>query len=259
MRLQNVVFAFLILAAGYGLALFTLPHKAEAEAKNATALSDMQKAEIRQLFKEYLRESGGEIMESVTMYQEKQQREAQQMAQQKIPAMMDKLAGANAPSAGNPKGDVTIVEFFDYNCGYCKKAMPDLIELLKEDKNVRLVFKDMPILGPTSITAAQWALASHKQGKYFEFHQAVMEHQGPKTEEELTKIAEKLGLDVKKMKEDAASDEVSSTIAADMKASAEIGIRGTPAFIIGDQFFPGYIGKDGLLDAIKKHRADKKG
>jgi len=183
--------------------------------------------------------------------------EAKLQEEQAASAIKDniaKLTSKDSPSIGPDDADVTIVEFFDYNCGYCKRALPDVQAIAASDKKVRFVFKEMPILGPTSGTAAQWALAAKRQDKYFEYHTALMEFKGQKEEKQLAKIAKDLGLDVEKMKKDASSDEVQAEIDADVELARTIGINGTPAFIVEETLYPGYIGEDGMVQAIKEAR-----
>jgi protein-disulfide isomerase len=177
----------------------------------------------------------------------------------KISELKDQLTAQGLPEAGNPKGDVTVVEFFDYNCGYCKKAIEDIKKVVDTDKNVRFVFFDMPILGPTSMTAAKWAHAAHNQGKFFEFHKAVLEHNGGLSEDILAEIAGKVGMDVEKAKKDANDPTLNANLEKGIQMGHDIGIQGTPGFIIGTDLFPGYLGEDGLKKAIDDARAGKKG
>lgn len=219
--------------------------------------SAAEKAAIGDVIQEYLKENPSVVIDAIDAYREKEAEMEKAKAAEQIVANKDYLTRADAPSIGNPDGDVTVVEFFDYNCGYCKRALPDIQKIAKSDPNVRFVFKEMPILGPTSKTAAQWALAAHRQGKYFDFHTAVMEHRGPKDEDNMVKVAEKVGLDVDKAKADIAGGEIDKELDMVSKVGREIGVSGTPAFIIGDTFVPGYIGEDGLKNAIAEER--KKG
>jgi protein-disulfide isomerase len=156
------------------------------------------------------------------------------------------------PVAGNPQGDVAVVEFFDYRCPYCKQVEPSLESMLKQDPKLRLVYKEFPILGPVSVTAARAALAARAQGKYDAFHAAMMEARGNITDDTIYRIAGSVGLDVDKLKHDMASPEIAQTIKANMKLADALDIRGTPAFIIGDKVVPGAVD----LDALKTMVAD---
>lgn len=238
-----------------GMAAVATLSTAPAFAEEFTA---EQKEELGGIIQQYLMDNPSVIFESIEAYRSQQEQEAQKQAEAKIDDNIAYLTRAEAPSVGNPEGDVTVVEFFDYNCGYCKRAVPDIQALVKEDENVRFVFKEMPILGPTSKTAAIWALAAHKQGKYFEYHVALMEHKGQKTEAELAKVAQDIGLDVDAMKKVITSGELDRELDKVMSVAREIGVSGTPAFVVGSQFIPGYVGKEGLVEAIKEERAKMK-
>ncbi len=216
--------------------------------------SPAQKEAMGGVIKEYLMENPKVIFDAIEAYRNEQEEQAQKQAEEKIGDNIAALTDADAPSVGNPNGDVTVVEFFDYNCGYCKRALPDIQAAIKGDDNLRVVFKEMPILGPTSKTAAEWALAAHKQGKYFEYHIALMEHKGPKEEAQLAKLAKDSGLDVEQMKKDLDSGEIEKELNQVMEVAREIGVSGTPAFIVGKTFIPGYVGEDGLKQAIADER-----
>lgn len=255
---SKFLFSVLGLAAVSGalaIGILGQPHPAQAQAEGFSAA---QKEEIGVIIKEYLAENPEIVMESLNKHREDMEQQQAVAATENLSKHKDFLTAADAPSAGNPKADVTIVEFFDYNCGYCKRAIPDVLKTLEADKNVRFVFHEMPILGPSSLTAAQWALAAHKQGKYFEYHRALMEHNGPKDDASLENIAKDLGLDVEKMKTDVKSDDVQKMISDSMSAARDLDINGTPAFIINDTITRGYMGPDGLDKAIAQEREKTK-
>lgn len=230
---------------------------AGAFAPPAHAFTDAEKDELGTIIHTYIMDNPGIVMDALEQHRANEERRQKEEAANLIKNNQDILAGKNLPSIGNPKADVTVVEFFDYNCGYCKRALPDLIKLVDSDKNLRVVFHEMPILSADSRTAALWALAAHKQGKYFEFHKAVMQHRGAKNETTLSKLAADLGLDVERLKKDAASGDVAKELAESIELARKIGINGTPAFIVGEQFFGGYIGHDGLVRAIAAERSQK--
>jgi protein-disulfide isomerase len=223
-------------------------------ADSSGSFSETQRGEIQQIFRDYLMENPEMISEAMIALREKQEREMEEMTQNKLKEYAEFFQSDDVPFVGKKDGDVTVVEFFDYNCGYCKRAFEDVQALIERDKNVRVVFIEMPILGPTSFTAAQWAMAAHKQGKYFEFHQALMEHQGGKDEAQMKVIAERLGLDVDKMAADAKSDAVQELLGKSIGVARDMGIQGTPAFIVGDQVFRGYIGTEALIESVKQAR-----
>jgi protein-disulfide isomerase len=220
----------------------------------AMAQENISKDDLDKHIRQYIMENPEVVMQALELHQVNQQRQAEQQAASKIKSSMNILAGGDSPSIGNPDADVTIIEFFDYNCGYCKRALPDILDVVESDKNVRFVFKEMPILSPTSELAARWALAAHKQGKYFEYHSALMKFQGQKDEAVLTRLAKEEGLNVNQMKRDAVSGEVTAQIQQVSQISNEIGIRGTPAFIINGELSRGYLGPGGLERAIREAR-----
>ncbi len=223
-------------------------------AEEPASFTPEQKEAIISILEQHLKDKPEIVMNALQLHQENEAKAEEDRAKKSIQDNLANLTSKDLPSAGNPEASITVVEFFDYNCGYCKRALPDIQQTLKDDKDVRFVFLDMPILGPTSRSAAQYALAAKNQGKYFEYHAALMDFRGEKTEEELTKIGTNLGLDLEKLKTDAASADVSKTIEDNMKLASEIGIQGTPAFIVDGVLFRGYLGPDGLAAELKKAR-----
>ena len=156
--------------------------------------------------------------------------------------------------AGNPDGDVTLVEFFDYNCGWCKKGMSEVLSLIKEDPKLRLVMKEFPIFGGDSDYAAMAALASRKQDKYWEFHLALLGHDGKVTRESVDEIAAAQGLDLEKLQADMKDPAIAATLQRNRELAGLLSISGTPAFIIDTEIVPGYLPKDGLMAAVNKVR-----
>ncbi len=218
-----------------------------------SSAQEITKENINELIKDYLMENGDVILEAVQKHQAEAETARKEAAQAKIGEYADYFKTTDLPSAGNPDADFVIVEFFDYNCGFCKRALPSVQAVLKEFDNVRFVFKEMPILGPTSRTAAEYALAAKNQGKYFEMHAALMEYQGPKDKENLLKIAQDLGLDTVQLEKDAGSEDIQLQIEDSLTISREVGITGTPAFIIGDQLVPGFMEPDQMVSAVKEN------
>ncbi len=157
---------------------------------------------------------------------------------------------------GNRDGDVTMVEFFDYNCPYCKRSLPDVMKMIREDKNVKVVMKEFPILGKGSDFAARAAIASRAQGKYWEFHLALMKKRGQANEASVIKAAKKIGLDVVKLRKDMLAPEVDAIIKRNYAIAEQLNINGTPAFIIAENIFPGAVGFDVLSNAVAKVRED---
>jgi len=164
------------------------------------------------------------------------------------------LRDPSSPVGGNPDGDVTIVEFFDYHCPYCKQVEPALETLMKEDPKIRVVYKEFPILGADSVTASQAALAALKQGpqKYTRFHAAMMSVKGSIGESVVMQVAKDAGLDLARLKTDMKTPEIEAAIKRNYDLADALKIRGTPAFIVGDALAPGAVD----LDSLRKMVAD---
>ena len=158
--------------------------------------------------------------------------------------------------AGNPEGDVTIVEFFDYRCGYCKQSFPDLMKTVEADGNIRLVLKEFPILGEESVLAARAAMAAQMQNKYMEFHTALMSSRGSPSMERLMGMAQSLGLDVEQFKTDIESLEITNHLDNTYQLASALNISGTPAFLIGGQFVGGAISPTQMTALIEQARAN---
>jgi len=239
------------MTAGVSMAVLFAPIN---NAKAEEVITSAQKKEIENIVKQVISDNPELILNSVRKFQENQELKAAQSAEENLKDYKEFFAKKDLPMVGNPDGDVTIVEFFDFNCGYCKKAFEDVQKINNEDKNVRIVFMDMPILSPTSSKMASISLAAHKQGKYFEMHKDLMDYRGSQTDEAFFKLAEKLGLDMNKLKEDMKSADVQAFITKSKAMAQSLGIRGTPGFIIGEKVYPGYIGIDAMRKAVKEAR-----
>ena len=165
----------------------------------------------------------------------------------------------DSPIVGNPKGDVTIVEFFDYACGYCKSTFRHLDALLQEDDNIRLVMKEFPILGQGSQLAARASLAAWEQGSdlYWLFHRALMDHSGSFTQETLDQIGHSVGLDINRLHHDMASARIQTMIDNNYALARDLSINGTPAFFIGDVFIPGALDDRSLKELIQQIRQEE--
>ena len=161
----------------------------------------------------------------------------------------------DTPVGGNPEGNVSLVEFFDYRCPYCKQVEPALELLLRQDPQLRLVYKEFPVLGPASVTAAHAALAARKQNKYAAFHRAMMALKGQIDEEAVFAVANSVGLDVERLKHDMEAPDIDRILKANFSLADALDITGTPGFVIGDQIVPGAVGLDDLkqmIDAARK-------
>ena len=151
----------------------------------------------------------------------------------------DLVDSPNSPVRGNPTGDVTLVEFFDYRCPYCRQVEPFLQTLIKKDPGLRVVEKEFPILGPASVYTARIALAAYKQGKYEQFHQVVLSKKSNVDEATILKMAEEVGLDLDRVKTDMNSSEVDAEIKRTAEIAKALRLSGTPAFVVGTELIPG--------------------
>lgn len=238
--LWSLVIINLVATAGLGFMVLK-----PAEKSNA---SDEQ-------MKNYISANAKHIIDSVNTYMAGEQGRGDEQTRAAIKANQDFLYAKGAhPIIGNENGDVTVVEFLDYNCGYCKKAQPIIKELVAKDKNIRVVFIEIPILAESSALAAQWALAADQMGKYEQFHDKLMEHKGPIDENVLTSFAKDVGLNAAKVKELANSQDITGQVGENLAKAREMGINGTPGFIIGDDIIRGYVELGALQASVDKAR-----
>jgi protein-disulfide isomerase len=231
---------------------------APAEAK-ATAteggISPAQRLQIEAIVKEYLLKNPEVLMEAQNVLEAKMDKiQAERTAAAIRQNAKEIFRPAGSPVVGNAKGDVTVIEFFDYNCPYCKKAFLEVAQLVEKDKQVKLILKEFPILSKGSEEAAKVALAAKLQGKYWEVHRALNEAQGQSNEASALRLAEKLGLDMAKLKKDMASAEVKKEIDETRALAMKLGIQGTPHFLVGDRVIPG--APENLLEQIAKNVAE---
>jgi protein-disulfide isomerase len=230
---------------------------AAASEKSAASggFTPAQRKELNAIIKEFLLTNPEVLFDAQAVLDARMDK----IQSERMAAAMKEYAGelyrhAASPVVGNKGGDVPIVEFFDYNCGYCKKALPDLARVMEKDKKVRVILKEFPILSKGSEEAARVALAAKMQGKYWEFHRAMLESQGQASEASALRTAEKLGLDMTKLKRDMASAEVKKEIDDTRRLATKIGIQGTPHFIVGDRVVAG--APENLSDVLEKHVND---
>ncbi|MGD9784302.1 MAG: DsbA family protein [Hyphomicrobiaceae bacterium] len=213
---------------------------AAASAAPAATFSPAQKGEIERIIKDYLLANPEVFLEIQAALETKMEQAQAERMKLALAAHAEKLyRDPDAPVAGNPKGDVTVIEFFDYNCGYCKRGFSDVAKLIESDKKVKVVFRELPILSKGSEEAARVALAARLQGKYWEFHTAMINYKGQANEASALKLAEKVGLDIAKVKADMNSQAVSDEIKKVHDLAAALGINGTPHFLVGNRSIPG--------------------
>lgn len=223
-----------------------------------TSFSADQVKEIEGLVKDYIESNPKVVLDALEAHRVSELERVEQEAREKAKNLSKEFKKTtDYPTSGNPDGDVVLVEFFDYNCGYCKRALNAVQDVIKNDDKVKVVWIELPILGDASLLAAKWALASEKQGKYFDFHQALMAHRGQKTEKEMIKIAENVGLDAEKLAKDADSQDVMDQLAANRTLAEELGVAGTPAFVIENEIVRGFIPYQSMIKMVKDARAKK--
>ena len=217
------------------------------------AIADgMDEDRIKELVLEAIRENPGIVFEAAQLFEQQQQALQAQAAAQVFDTEKATLENdPNAPVLGNPDGDVTVVEFFDYNCPYCRRVKPEMEALLAADPNVRVVYREWPILGDGSVFAARAALASRNQGKYEEFHWAMMQL----NEASILRTAEDIGLDVAQLRRDMNGPEIEEHIQTSMRLAQSLGFSGTPSFVIGDSLAPGLIQADQMIELVDQARA----
>jgi len=243
-------------------ALIALAALAAPRAASAQSFTDTQKSDIEAIVKNYL-VSHPEVLEEAMNELTKRQAAAEdQKHQESIAKNADTIF--NSPRGvvlGNKDGDVTFVEFFDYNCGYCKRAMADMLDLLKNDHKLKVVLKEFPVLSEGSVDAAKVAVAVRMQDptgqKYLDFHQKLLGGRGPADKARAMAAAKDAGLDTAKLEKDMQSPEVKATIAENFKLAEDMGMNGTPSYVIGKQVVVGAVGLDGLKEKISVARCGK--
>ncbi|WP_347832302.1 DsbA family protein [uncultured Planktomarina sp.] len=214
----------------------------------------MTNEQVKQLALEAILENPQIIMQAVAILE---QRERERAASGANTVRLQLEQDPNSPNLGNPDGDVTVIEFFDYNCPYCRKAGQTVQELLASDANVRVIYREWPILGEDSVFASRAALAARAQGKYEEFHWALMNGEGRASEASILKLARHLDLDVEKLQADMTSPAVEAHIAQSSALARTLGFTGTPAFIVGDRTAPGMLSTDEITTMVAEARAAK--
>ena len=222
-----------------------------------SVLSDLQKDEVRNTVREYILENPDVIVEALEILQARRQQADQQRNHGALASSMDRLVNNRRdPSIGNPNASVTVVEFFDYQCPYCKRMAQDLVDLAAEDPDLRIVFKEFPVFGTESTLATRAALAAEKQGKYAEFHLAVMKLRGAPSQSAIFRLADRLGLDLDRLRNDMQSEEIEAAIQANYRLAQDIGVRGTPAFIVGNELIPGAMSPEAMRELIARKRSE---
>ncbi len=233
-----------------GNALASIAAKAAEAEANRAGMSDTQRKATEAIVRAYILENPEILTEAAQILELRQAASRMKAAG---PALTKAFHGA---IDGNSNGDVTLVEFTDYNCGFCRSSVADVQRLIRTDRNLRVVFREVPILSPSSVDAAKWALAAAKQGKHKAFHAALFAGDRPSTAS-IQAAARTAGLDMKRAQQDVKSAEILAEIESNQALMQKIGVGGTPTFVVGDQIMEGALGYDALKAAIAKAR--KKG
>ncbi len=232
------------------------------QAVRAQAFSPAQRGSIETIVHDYLL-AHPEVLQEAMAELEKRQTAAE-AEKHKVAVKEHAQALYSSPrqvTLGNPNGNVTFVEFFDYNCGYCKRAMDDMLTLLKDDSQLKVVLKEFPVLGPGSVEAAQVAVAVRMQDKtgkkYLEFHTRLLGGRGQADKARALAVAKEIGLDMNRLEKDLAGPEVKATLQEDFKLADALGLNGTPSYVIGSDVVVGAIGLPGLQQKVNTARCGK--
>ena len=228
----------------------------------AQSFSTEQRGEIERIVREYLLRQP-ELLQEVIAELEK--RQALDAAAKRVAAVKQHEAtlfkSPRQVNLGNPQGDVTMVEFFDYNCGYCKRALADMMNLMKADPKLRIVLKEFPVLGEGSMQAAQVAVAVNMQDKtgkkYIEFHQKLLSTRGPVDRAVAVAVAKQVGVDIARLEKDLAGPEIKATLEESFKLAEALGINGTPSYVVGSEVVIGAVGLATLKDKVNNARCGK--
>ena len=235
---------------------------ATPQISQADELTAGQKSEVERILRDYLI-AHPEVIQDAMAELDKRQSAAEA---EKHKATINQNAATIFSSPrqvvlGNPDGNVTFVEFFDYNCGYCKRAMDDMLTLLKDDPKLKIVLKEFPVLGPGSVEAAQVAVAVRMQDKtgkkYLEFHQKLLGGRGQADKARALAVAKDVGLDMARLEKDLASAEVKATLQESFKLAESLGLNGTPSYVIGDNVVVGAVGLESLKENVNTSRCGK--
>lgn len=253
MRIPLLVLCGVLIAAGALVAgRLTAPAQVAGPTDVASAADNDQ---FGKRVRDYLIANPEVLIDAMKELERKQDSERDTQAQKGIEEHGKELMNdPDSPVSGNPNGDVTIVEFSDYQCPYCKRSYPVVKSVVADDGKVRIVYKDLPILGEASRIAALAALASRNQNKHEAFHNALMQFSGKLDRDQILSIAGSVGIDVAQLQKDMEDPKLKAIIDRNMALASALGVRGTPAFVIGKQFVPGAIDAETLKQLIAEAR-----
>jgi len=244
----------LALAAVLGLTVTMLPGHGSAQ-QAESRFSEKDKAEIEAIVRDYILQNPEIILESVAIMQARQKADEDARAKAALGASRELLVGDDRdPVLGNPEGSVTVVEFFDYQCGYCKSMLTPIMKVLRSDGDVRMVLKEFPILGEASVFAARASLAAQRQGKYEDFHVELLGLRGRLSEDAVLQVAREVGLDLKQLQKDMNDPAIEAHIRDNYELAQTLSIEGTPAFVVGDRLVPGAVNEATLAAMVKRVR-----
>jgi protein-disulfide isomerase len=249
MRLAGAVLAALLLLAP--------PAPAGAD-----EFSPSQKSEIEVIIHDYLVNHPEVLQEAIAELDKRQAAADAEKARAAVASNAGTIFNSTRQVVlGNPKGDVTLVEFFDYNCAFCKRAMSDMLTLLKDDPKLRVVLKEFPVLGPGSVEAAKVAVAVRMQDKagkkYLDFHQKLLGGRGQADKARAVAVAKEVGMDMSRLDKDMVSDEAKVSIEESLKLAETLGLNGTPSYIVGDEVVVGAVGLEALRSKVAMARCGK--
>lgn len=241
-----------LIVVGLGLAMLVAPPNEVAAGETPDAA---RRQEIETVIREYLHAHPEIVVEALREMERRSQEVQRRQRAEAVRAHLTELTqDAGSPVGGNPNGSVTIVEFFDYQCGYCKREAVEIRKLLQADPDIRLVYKELPILGPVSAFAARAALAARSQGKYEALHAALMATNERLTEQLVLQVAARSGVDMARLEKDMDDPSVAAALERNFELSRKLNIQGTPALIVGTEFVPGAANLDTLKELVARAR-----
>jgi len=258
MHMKNFLHPF-VLAGLLMLVLLTPPRISVAQQATSPALDTAERERIEKIVREYLLANPNLILEVMRKLEQRQLAARESAFRDNLNEVRANLfEDANSPVIGNPRGSTVIVEFSDYNCPYCKRMAPIVKRAIEKNKELKVILKEFPILGATSQYAAATALAAREQGKYAEVHFALIGFKGRLSNADIDRIALDAGLDMDKLKADMKMPQIKAAIDNNLNVAERLGIRGTPAFIAGDQLAPGAVSEDAFAALVEQAAASAK-
>ncbi|AJE47623.1 DsbA family protein [Celeribacter indicus] len=242
----------------FAAALLTAALPLGASAFDIAEMTGAEREAFRAEIRAYLLENPEVLMEAVDVYQQRQAEAQVANVAELIAALSDEIFNAPEDAVyGNPEGDVVMVEFMDYRCGYCKKAFPEVKDLLARDGEIKLIVKEFPILGEASVLASRFAVAVKLVAgdeAYKTFHDALMVARGDISEQMLRRLAEDQGLDAEAVVAEMDSEAVDALLARNHELAQALQISGTPTFVMGDQMVRGYVPYDAMAEIVAELR-----